>query len=270
MQLQLIRNATMRITYSGKLILTDPFLLPAYSFEPFVGVSPNPTVELPCSPPEVVDGVELVIVSHLHPDHIDPLAQRLLPGDIPLFCQPGDEMTLRQGGFQSASPVDMPEKWEGITISRTPGRHGTGAMARQMGSVSGFTFQAEGEPTVYWAGDTIWYEGVKRVLEHMKPDVIVTHSCGAQFPGADPIIMDAAQTIAVCREAPEATVVAIHMEAVDHATVTRAGLREAAEEAGITPEQLLIPQDGETLEFLKGSGFAEEGEVSVSPFKQPT
>ncbi len=80
-----------------------------------------------------------------------------------------------------------------------------------------------------------------------KPDIIITHSCGARFGEHDPIVMDAAQTVAVCRAAPEATVIATHMEAVDHATVSRADLRAYAADAGIVDSQLLIPADGETL-----------------------
>ncbi len=53
--------------------------------------------------------------------------------------------------------------------------------------------------------------------------------------------MDAAETVAVCQSAPWATVVAVHMEALDHATVSRADLRAAAEAAGIAPTRLLIP-----------------------------
>ncbi len=37
-----------------------------------------------------------------------------------------------------------------------------------------------------------------------------------------------------------------HMEALDHATITRQDLREAAEEKGIPPSRL-IPADGETV-----------------------
>jgi hypothetical protein len=47
----------------------------------------------------------------------------------------------------------------------------------------------------------------------------------------------------------EDAIVATHMEALDHATVTRAGLRRYAAEQGVTRQQLLIPEDGGELEF---------------------
>lgn len=247
MKLQLIRNATLRINYAGKEFVIDPFLAPRHTVQSFIGVSPNPTVDLPCTPGEVVDGIEMVIVSHLHPDHFDPLAQELLPKDIAMFCQPGDEGILTQIGFGSVAPIETWVKWGDITITRAPGRHGTGVWAEQMGNVSGFLFEAQDEPVMYWAGDTIYYEGVIQVLRDFEPEIIITHSGGAQFPGSGPIIMDAEQTISLSLESPRSVVVATHLEALDHCPVTRRGLRELARNSHIPDDKLLIPEDGESI-----------------------
>jgi L-ascorbate metabolism protein UlaG (beta-lactamase superfamily) len=79
MRLQLIRNATLRLTYAERLVLIDPYLAVKYSWEPLVGKSRNPLVDLSCPPHEVIADVELVIISHLHHDHFDLVAQELLP-----------------------------------------------------------------------------------------------------------------------------------------------------------------------------------------------
>ncbi|GCE17139.1 hypothetical protein [Dictyobacter kobayashii] len=68
-------------------------------------------------------------------------------------------------------------------------------------------------------GDTIWYAGVNKTIERVRPNVIVTHSCGAIWQQKGYIVMVAAQTVAVCQAAPESVVVAMHMNAVDHATI---------------------------------------------------
>ena len=65
----------------------------------------------------------------------------------------------------------------------------------------------------------------------------------------EPIVMDGEQTVAVCLAAPKATVVAIHMESLDHGTVSRKALRALAESNGISASRLLIPADGETITF---------------------
>ena len=45
----------------------------------------------------------------------------------------------------------------------------------------------------------------------------------------------AAQTVQVCRAAPGSTVVAVHLDSLDHGTVTRQSLRAYAETHGIRP-----------------------------------
>ena len=62
-------------------------------------------------------------------------------------------------------------------------------------------------------------------------------------------LRDAEQTIAVCKMAPKSIVVATHMEALDHGTVSREDLRIHAQKNGISKDQLLIPEDGQTLVF---------------------
>jgi L-ascorbate metabolism protein UlaG (beta-lactamase superfamily) len=250
MRLRLFRNATQRLRYAGREILLDPYFAPRHSRPSFAGRSPNPLVDLPCPPEEIMAGAELLIVSHLHSDHFDPEAQRLLPKDLPVVCQPGDEEAIREHGFERVTPVEGSLAWNGIAVTRTSGQHGThGAELADMGTVSGFVFQAPGEPTVYWAGDTILYEPVREVLASFRPKVIVTHSSGALWKGSGPIVMDAAQTLDVCRAAPESRVIAIHLDSLDHGEVTRESLRAQARAEGIPDSQLLIPADGETVEI---------------------
>lgn len=249
MRLRLLRNATQRLHYAGHELLLDPYFAPKHSRPSFAGRSPNPLVDLPCPPEEIMAGAELLVVSHLHSDHFDPEAQRLLPKDLPVVCQPGDEDAIRGHGFARVTPVDGALTWNGITLTRTPGRHGTGPELAEMGQVSGFVFQAPGEPTLYWAGDTVLYEPVRRILERFRPDVIVTHSSGALWKGSGPIVMDAPQTLAVCRALPASRVVAVHLGSLDHGEVSREDLRAQARAAEIPDERLLIPADGETLEL---------------------
>ena len=249
MKLKLIRNATLRLHYGGHLFIIDPFLAAQHTRDSYVGKSPNPMVDLPCTPQEAIADIKMILVSHLHSDHFDPDAQALLPKDLPLFCQPGDAETIREKGFQNVEEIRESLTWNDIKITRTEGQHGTGVWAERMGNVMGFVLQAEDEPTVYWSGDTIWYEPIQKVIDDFQPNVIVTHSCGAQFEENSPIVMDAEQTVAVCHAAPAAKVVAVHMDALDHATVSRSDLRSFADDAGIGHDHLLIPADGDVLTF---------------------
>jgi L-ascorbate metabolism protein UlaG (beta-lactamase superfamily) len=249
MQIQLIRNATLRITYNKRVFIIDPYLAPKHSQEPLIGKSRNPLVDLPCPPEDVVADIEMALISHLHPDHFDSHAQQLLPKNIPLYCQPGDEHQIKEAGFSNIITIDGSIGWHGMTITRTAGQHGNEIWAARMGPVAGFIFRADNEPTIYWTGDTIWYEALEQLVLETEPDIIITHSSGASFEDGHPIIMDGQQTIEVCRIASQSIVIATHMETFDFDTVSRKDLRAMAEAEGIEAKQLLIPADGETLVF---------------------
>ncbi len=256
MQLQLIRNATLRLTYAGRQILIDPYFAPQHSLPSYTGKSPNPLVELPLPTSQILDGVELVIVSHLHSDHFDSVAHQEVPKTLPLFCQPSDENFITEKGFRQVTPIADAVDWQGIHITRTDGHHGLGYVETLMGKVSGFVLRAPDEPTVYWAGDTVVCSEVEQAIQQFQPDVIIVHACGAVWPDEDNqrqlIVMDASQVVRVCQLAPHSTVVVTHMEALDHATVSRAELRSTATSAGISETQLRIPADGERIEILRG------------------
>lgn len=245
MNLTLIRNATLRLELAGQTVLIDPMLGERHTLPSFGGLEANPTVPLPVPPDAALHGVTLLVVSHLHPDHLDAAALAALPRDLPLLCQPGDEATLRGHDFQHVTPLQDSLTIQGLTFTRTVGEHGSGEILSRMGHAMGFTLRAPREPSLYWAGDTVLIPAVRETIAREQPDVIVTHSGGAAL-GGTLIIMDAAQTVDVLRAAPDATVVAVHLESLDHCTTTRADLRHAAQEAGVAA-RLLVPQDGETL-----------------------
>lgn len=251
MKLRLFRNATLKLDYAGRTVLIDPYLAPKHSLPSFTGRSPNPMTELPASVEEILDGVELVVVSHLHTDHFDGVAKERVPKDLPLICRPGDEAKIAQSGFTDIRPLLDVLDWKGLVFTLREGTHGLGPVVEKMGPVMGFTLAAQDEPSIYWSGDTVLYPPVIKTIKETSPDIVVTHSCGAKWDG-DLIVMDAEQTIATCELAKDARVIAVHMEALDHATVTRAELRRAADAKKVSQTQLLIPKDGETLTLLSG------------------
>lgn len=247
--IQLVRNATLLLNYAGKKILVDPMFFPKGAIDPFAGGERNPLVDLPLSVDEITKDVDLVLVTHTHPDHFDSIASETLNKSIKLIHQPADAAFFQKANFTNAETVNDQTDWNGISIYRTGGQHGSGEILKRMGTVSGFVLKAENEPTVYIIGDSIWINEVEQAIQHFQPDVIVVNSGGAVFPGfeANPILMTEEQVISLIKASGDAKVIAVHMEALDHCRTTRATLRQAAETANIGKERLLIPQDGEVI-----------------------
>jgi L-ascorbate metabolism protein UlaG (beta-lactamase superfamily) len=136
-------------------------------------------------------------------------------------------------------------------VARTGGQHGHGEIAEALAPVSGFVLRAAGEPTLYVAGDTVMCAEVEQALAEHRPDVVVVNAGGARFLEGEPITMEAADVAAVRQAAPNATIVAVHLEAINHCLETRADLaaRLTAVDAAAG---VLIPADGEWPDLVTG------------------
>jgi L-ascorbate metabolism protein UlaG (beta-lactamase superfamily) len=254
MRMDFVRSATFILRLDGLAILVDPMLNPAGAVDP-VAQTPNqrrnPLVDLPFDEAtllRLLAGLDGVLVTHLHRDHWDPRAVELLAKNLPILCQPEDEARIREGGFVDVRPIGAEYEWRGIRFTRTAGHHGTGEIGRRMAPVSGFVLERAGSPTLYIAGDTIWCAEVEEALRRHRPAVTVVNSGGARFLTGDPITMTAEDVIQVCRAAPDTRVVAVHLEAINHCLLSRADLRLALEQEGLSG-QVLIPVDGETIDL---------------------
>jgi L-ascorbate metabolism protein UlaG (beta-lactamase superfamily) len=235
MNITLVRNATLILETAAGRLLVDPMLDPAGARPPIEDTANpvrNPTVELPVPSEEVVRGLDAVLVTHCHKDHLDDTAVRLLPRDVPVFCQPEDEERLRALGLD-ARPVEESVEWNGLTLHRVPAQHGFGAIADALAPVSGFVLD-----DLYLAGDTVWYEGVKRTIERFRPRVAIVNAGGASFLEGGLIVMGTDDVREVVARVP--TVVCVHLEALNHCFLTRAELAAAVQGGA-------IPRGGETV-----------------------
>ncbi len=247
MQIQLIRHATLRVSIGGHTMLVDPMLSAKEEMDPIQNADNTrriPMVELPFSVAEILKDVDLVLVTHTHRDHWDAAATDIVPKTLPIFCQPEDEPKFREWGYTDVRPVHTEIGFDGLTMARTGGQHGTGDLARQMAPVSGFVLRAENEPSVYIAGDTVYCAEVEQALDKHDPHAVVLNAGAAQFIMGDPITMDAKDVAKVCRRAPNSAIVAVHMEAINHCHLKRAHLEAALDREGLKGK-VLIPKDGE-------------------------
>ncbi|WP_222890002.1 MBL fold metallo-hydrolase [Enterobacter sp. C2] len=258
MQLTQIRNATLKLNYAGVRFLIDPMLSEKDAWPGFPGTARshlrNPMVALPVSVEDLLD-VDVIIVTHTHQDHWDEAAQQLIPKDRVIYTHnESDASLLRSQGFTAVSVLADTNVIAGINVVKTDGQHGSDEayaipdVAERLGDACGLVFSVEGEKTLYVAGDTIWVAPYVESLEKYAPDVVVLNMGLATVDGIGAIIMGKQDALRTLEVLPSATVVASHMEAVNHCLLSRDELRTYAAENGIQ-DRVLVPEDGETLNF---------------------
>lgn len=258
--LQQVRNATVKITYGDTTFLIDPMLAEKGAYPGFENTYRsnlrNPLVDLPESPNKVVSGIDAVIVTHTHLDHWDDAAQKALPKDIPLFTQhEEDAQLIRSQGFKNVRVLTDDAEFGGVKITKTGGQHGTDemyavpALAKPLGEAMGVVFQAPGYKTLYLAGDTIWRKEVDQAIDKYHPEVIVLNAGKAKMTGFEgAIIMGEEDVLRAAQTAKDAKIVAVHMDAVNHMSLSREELRNYVKKQGIE-SRVDIPEDGTSLEY---------------------
>jgi L-ascorbate metabolism protein UlaG (beta-lactamase superfamily) len=258
-QVQEIRNATVKITYADTTFLIDPMFAPKGFYEGFPDTYRshlrNPFIDLPIKPETILAGVDAVIITHTHLDHWDDAAQNTISKTMPIFVQnQQDQKTVQSQGFKDVRILTN-TTFQGVTLSKTGGQHGTDAMYaipalnNALGDAMGIVFEAKGHETIYVAGDTIWRPEVDQAIQNFKPDVIVLNTGNALVNGfKESIIMGKEDTYRATQQAPNAKIIAVHMDAINHMSLTRQQLAEYVKAKGIQ-DHVLIPLDGETLSF---------------------
>ena len=100
-KITLVRYATLLLEVGGRRVLVDPMLGDAETqaadrrhTEP----ATESTRSIAPAGRRARARLDAVLVTHLHEDHFDEAAERILPKDVPVFCQPEDEGRLRSSG----------------------------------------------------------------------------------------------------------------------------------------------------------------------------
>jgi L-ascorbate metabolism protein UlaG (beta-lactamase superfamily) len=258
MRITQLRNATVIVHAGQHHILVDPMLARKDALPPLRLLDGqrlrNPTVELPDNADAALRDVTHCLITHCqkgHFDHLDRAGKAWLrERRVPVTCTPHDSAWLTKRGLNVqplGAGIGEPQPFLGGTIRTVRCTHGRGLVGAVMEHGVGYLIELPGEPGVYLSGDTVLSDEVRQFVLRHQPQVCVVPAGGARFDVGGDIIMGVDEVIGFARIARGA-VVANHLEALSHCPVRRDDLRQAADKAGLGG-RLLIPADGETMEF---------------------
>jgi L-ascorbate metabolism protein UlaG (beta-lactamase superfamily) len=100
-----------------------------------------------------VEGIDAVLVSHGHYDHLDVPSLRKLDVSIPVFAPRGATSVLRRAGRLAVEELGVGDRRDvgGVTLEATPAEHEGGGGLRKSEALG---FILRGSASVYFAGDT--------------------------------------------------------------------------------------------------------------------
>jgi L-ascorbate metabolism protein UlaG (beta-lactamase superfamily) len=219
-----IGGPTALIEVGGWRLLTDPtFDAPGEKYNFGWGTG---SVKLagPAIAAADVLPIDAVLLSHdHHDDNLDPAGRGLLPSAGVVITTASGAKRLG-GGARGLEPwartrLEAPDR-PAIEITATPCRHGPPLSNPLIGDVIGFALSWEGQQDgVLWiSGDTVLYDGVRRVADRVQVDTVLLHLGGVRFPITGPLryTMTAQEAVELCGLIHPRTVIPIHYEGWKH------------------------------------------------------
>ena len=186
LQVTWVGHATTLVQMGGVNILTDPIWSERCSPVAFAGPKryTKPGIDFTKLPE-----IDIVIISHNHYDHMDlptlkDLQQKYKPK---FFVGLGNKRMLENEGLTNVTELDW---WQTVEISEkqiqlhfTPTQHfsGRGALDRDETLWGSFVLERNGK-RVYFAGDTAYFDGFKKIQERFGKIDLAILPIGAYEP----------------------------------------------------------------------------------------
>jgi L-ascorbate metabolism protein UlaG (beta-lactamase superfamily) len=148
-----VGHATVALEIGGARLLTDPVLRSRVA---------HLRRHAPPPDPHVLAGLDAVLVSHMHLDHLDVPSLRMLGRDVRVIVPRGAGAVLERAGFARVTELGVGEETSvadatvtAVEAEHDGRRHPLGPAAETLG------FEIAGEHRVYFAGDTDIFPGME-------------------------------------------------------------------------------------------------------------
>jgi L-ascorbate metabolism protein UlaG (beta-lactamase superfamily) len=219
--IQFIGTATTLIRYAGFTILTDPnFLHLGDHVHLGYGLTSERLTE-PAMEIEDLPKLDAVVLSHMHEDHFDRIAEERLDRTVPIVTTHHAAASLSASGFERPIPLN---NWESVsfvrgdvtlTITSMPGRHGGPIMSKVLPEVMGSMLEFRSKRgnvllRLYISGDTLMFRDLKEIPERYPDiDIALLHLGGTRVLGVL-VTMDAKQGVQAVKLLQPQIVIPIH------------------------------------------------------------
>jgi L-ascorbate metabolism protein UlaG (beta-lactamase superfamily) len=188
-----VGHATVLLELGGARLLTDPLLRTRLGHLRRHGARPSP---------EVTEGIDAVLISHVHLDHLDVRSLRSMASGARVIAPQGAGRLLQRIGFAQVDEVVPGDRVTvgDATITALAAVHD--ARRRPLGAtVATLGYEIAGGQRVYFAGDTELFDGMRSFAGRFDVALLPVWGWGPSLgPGhMDPL--SAARAVAIVRPA---------------------------------------------------------------------
>jgi L-ascorbate metabolism protein UlaG (beta-lactamase superfamily) len=247
MRITYVGHSTVLIELDGLRILTDPVLRRRVLHI----VRHAPPVQM-----DAIKPVDLVIVSHMHPDHFDPASLRMVRRGCELVVPVGGARLAARMGFRHVTELGVGETQTvgQVVVTGTPAAHRRGRIFDPRSEAIGF--KVAGSQNVYFAGDTDIFAGMRELSGNLDLALLPVGGWG---PRLGPGHLDAKRAAESLKLLAPRIAVPIHwgtlrsiaLKRAHRAVLTEPPLDFAREAARIAPSvdvRVLVPGEATTVE----------------------
>lgn len=232
MMITMIGHSTVLLEIGGMRILTDPYF----------GTWGNPAYMRPAPPSrsrEEIEGIDLVLISHNHFDHVDRRFLSSLGPNVPVVAPARVRWLTRLHGAKSLRGVRAWEKirYSAVEITAVPALHLTVTL--------GFVITGEGRH-VYFAGDTFHRPFMAEIGERFDLDVALMPVTTFRIP----MTMGEKSAVRAARDLKPSVTIPIHLGLQPRSPLMRTkhtpeGFRQRIRDAGLETTVVIL-REGES------------------------
>jgi L-ascorbate metabolism protein UlaG (beta-lactamase superfamily) len=167
-------HETLVIEMDGVRLLTDPVLrwrLPLLKRH-------GPVPDL-----SVTKGLDGILISHVHLDHVNPRSLRLLPRDTRMLVPKGAAASLRVYRFRDVREIAPGESqtFGPVTVTATPAHH-TGKRYPWGRFADAVGYMIRGSFSIYFAGDTGLFDSLSDLMPELDVALLPIWGWGLRLP----------------------------------------------------------------------------------------
>jgi L-ascorbate metabolism protein UlaG (beta-lactamase superfamily) len=245
-----VGHATVLVELAGTRLLTDPVLRSRLLLV-IRRYAPEPD-------PSVSTGIDAVLISHLHPDHLDLPSLRRVGRNTRVVVPAGGARLLARHGFRHVVEVEPGETTRvgSVAIRATPAEH-EGRRYKVGRPVHALGYDLDGDGRrLYFAGDTDLFEGMRELAGGLDVALLPIAGWGTHLHSGHLDPRRAAEAAAIMRPR---IAVPIHW-----GTLLRVGLNRRRPELLTDPPREFVAQLAELAPEVEGRVLAPGGTLVLN------